>query len=105
MNLPTLNFNQPVVLGRTGLAVGRLGISSGYKAPTPAIEEAFERGCNCFTWGTIIKGYVPQMGRALRNIAGTGVATAWSWPCSPMPITIFHMNYISIHSDINNCAL
>ena len=72
MNLPHLNFNQPVVLGRTGLLVGRLGISSGYKAPTAAIEEAFERGCNYFTWGTIIKGYVPEMGQALRNIAAKG---------------------------------
>ncbi|MHB8054165.1 MAG: aldo/keto reductase [Candidatus Aminicenantales bacterium] len=65
-----MKFNQPAVLGRTGLSVGRLGVASGYKAPTAAIEEAFERGCNYFTWGTVVKGYTPQMRLALRNIAG-----------------------------------
>jgi hypothetical protein len=38
-----MTFNEPVVLGRTGLKVGRLGIASGYKAPAAAIEEAYER--------------------------------------------------------------
>jgi aryl-alcohol dehydrogenase-like predicted oxidoreductase len=66
------SFNEPAVLGRTGLRVGRLGIASGYKAPAAAIEEAFERGANYFTWGTIIKGYVPGMREALRNIAAKG---------------------------------
>lgn len=65
-------FGEPVVLGRTGLKVGRLGIASGYGAPAAAIEEAFERGCNYFTWGTVIKGYKPQMREALRNIAAKG---------------------------------
>jgi predicted aldo/keto reductase-like oxidoreductase len=59
-------------LGRTGLKVGRLGIASGYKAPTAAIEEAFERGCNYFTWGTVIKGYVPGMTEALKTIVAKG---------------------------------
>jgi predicted aldo/keto reductase-like oxidoreductase len=67
-----MNFSEPVVLGRTGLKVGRLGIASGYKAPTAAIEEAFERGCNYFTWGTVIKGYVPGMREALKTIVGKG---------------------------------
>jgi predicted aldo/keto reductase-like oxidoreductase len=67
-----VTFNDPVVLGRTGLKVGRLGIASGYKAPAAAIEEAFERGCNYFTWGTVIKGYVPTMREALRNIVAKG---------------------------------
>lgn len=67
-----MNFHQPVILGRTGLSVGRLGIASGYKAPAAAIEEAFDRGCNYFTWGTIIKGFTPQMRLALRAIAGRG---------------------------------
>jgi aryl-alcohol dehydrogenase-like predicted oxidoreductase len=66
------SFREPVVLGRTGLKVGRLGIASGYGAPAAAIEEAFERGCNYFTWGTVIKGYKPQMREALRNIAAKG---------------------------------
>src|SRR5512137_880380 len=67
-----MSFNEPVVLGRTGLKVGRLGIASGYKAPTAAIEEAFERGCNYFTWGTVVIGYQPGMGGALKAIAAKG---------------------------------
>jgi len=67
-----MTFNEPVVLGRTGLKVGRLGIASGYGAPAAAIEEAFERGSNYFTWGTVILGYKPQMRKALKNIAAKG---------------------------------
>jgi predicted aldo/keto reductase-like oxidoreductase len=67
-----MSFREPVVLGRTGLKVGRLGIASGYKAPTAAIEEAFEKGCNYFTWGTVIKGYVPHMREALKAIVAKG---------------------------------
>jgi predicted aldo/keto reductase-like oxidoreductase len=67
-----MNFGEQVVLGRTGLKVGRLGIASGYKAPTAAIMEAFERGCNYFTWGTVIKGYTPGMCGALRAIVEKG---------------------------------
>jgi aryl-alcohol dehydrogenase-like predicted oxidoreductase len=67
-----MNFNEPAVLGRTGLKVGRLGIASGYGAPAAAIEEAFERGCNYFTWGTVIKGFSPRMLQALKNIVAKG---------------------------------
>ena len=67
-----MNFRDDVVLGRTGLRVGRLGIASGYGAPAEAIEEAFERGCNYFTWGTVIKGYNPKMRQALKNIVAKG---------------------------------
>jgi predicted aldo/keto reductase-like oxidoreductase len=67
-----MNFREPVVLGRTGLKVGRLGVASGYGVPAAAVEEAFERGCNYFTWGTVIKGYSPNMREALRNIVGKG---------------------------------
>ena len=67
-----MTFHEPIILGRTGLRVGRLGIASGYGAPTAAIEEAFERGCNYFTWGTVIKGYKPQMRQALKNIVAKG---------------------------------
>src|SRR5512136_242154 len=67
-----MNFSEPTILGRTGLKVGRLGIASGYEAPAAAIEEAFERGCNYFTWGTVIKGYVPGMREALKAIVGKG---------------------------------
>jgi len=67
-----MNFHEPAILGRTGLKVGRLGIASGYGAPASAIEEAFERGSNYFTWGTVIKGYNPQMREALKNIVAKG---------------------------------
>jgi predicted aldo/keto reductase-like oxidoreductase len=67
-----MSFGEPAVLGRTGLKVGRLGIASGYKAPAPAIEEAFERGCNYFTWGTVVMGYMPGMREALKAIVAKG---------------------------------
>jgi len=51
-----MTFSQQTTLGRTGLKVGRLGISSSFGAPAMALEEAFERGCNYFTWSTFIKG-------------------------------------------------
>jgi hypothetical protein len=35
-------------LGKTGLKVGRLGVSAGYGAPAEAFEDAFEKGCNYF---------------------------------------------------------
>jgi aryl-alcohol dehydrogenase-like predicted oxidoreductase len=40
------------VLGRTGLEVGRLGISSSYGVPGDALEQAFERGVNYIYWGS-----------------------------------------------------
>jgi len=67
-----MDFSEPTTLGRTGLRVGRLGIASGYWAPTAALEEAFERGCNYFTWGTIVKGFSPHLRQALRNIVAKG---------------------------------
>ncbi len=67
-----MSFHEPAVLGRTGLKVGRLGVASGYGTPTAAIEEAFERGCNYFTWGTVIKGYSAYMRQALKNIVAKG---------------------------------
>ncbi len=67
-----MNFREPAVLGWTGLRVGRLGIASGYWAPAAALEEAFERGCNYFTWGTVIKGFSPHMHQALKNIVAKG---------------------------------
>jgi aryl-alcohol dehydrogenase-like predicted oxidoreductase len=67
-----MDFNQPVTLGRTGLKVGRLGVASGYGAPPEAIQLAFERGCNYFTWGTFIKGRSSQMREAIRRIVSNG---------------------------------
>lgn len=57
---------EPVVLGRTGLKVSRLGLGVGYGIPTEAVEEAFERGVNYFYWGALrMRG----MGRAIRHLA------------------------------------
>lgn len=67
-----MDFSQPTVLGRTGLNVGRLGISSSFGAPTNAFLEAFECGCNYFTWGTFIRGRSGPMGEAIRTIVGSG---------------------------------
>jgi aryl-alcohol dehydrogenase-like predicted oxidoreductase len=67
-----MKLNEQVVLGRTGLSVGRLGISSSFGAPCAAFELAFEKGCNYFTWGTFIKGRSPEMKKALLNIIAKG---------------------------------
>ncbi len=67
-----MSFKEPVVLGRTGLKVGRLGVASGYWAPADAIEAAFAAGCNYFTWGTFIRGRSPHMAEAIRRIVANG---------------------------------
>ena len=64
-----MDFNEKVTLGRSGLEVGRLGVASGYGAPTAALEEAFERGCNYFYWGSFRR---PNMREAIKNIAAQG---------------------------------
>ena len=52
-------------LGRTGLQVSRIGLASGYKAPTRAVERAFhEYGVNTFYWET----RKPGMRDALRSL-------------------------------------
>jgi predicted aldo/keto reductase-like oxidoreductase len=66
------DFRKPVILGRTGLEAGRLGISSSYGAPAVAFEEAFEKGCNYFVIGTFIKGRSAEMIKAIRNISAGG---------------------------------
>jgi len=53
------------VLGRTGLPVGRLGMSASYGVPAAAVECAFEQGVNYLYWGTFRRG---GFGQALRNL-------------------------------------
>ena len=60
-----MDFQAKRTLGKTGLEVGRLGISSSWSAPAEAFEEAFEKGCNYFTWGTFIKGRSNEMQKAV----------------------------------------
>jgi predicted aldo/keto reductase-like oxidoreductase len=67
-----MSFRDQTILGRTRLKVGRLGVSSSFGAPAQAFEEAFENGCNYFTWGTFIKGRSSEMKTAIRNIIGNG---------------------------------
>lgn len=63
-----MSFDTPVPLGRTGINVGRLGIASSYRAPSQAYREAFDAGCNYFTWGSFIRGRSKAMGEALRDL-------------------------------------
>ncbi len=67
-----MNFSEKVILGKTGLKVGRFGISSSYGAPSEAFEEAFDHGCNYFTWGTFVKGDSREMKKAIRKIVQKG---------------------------------
>ena len=43
------------VLGRTGLTVGRLGMSASFGMPAAALERAFEEGMNYLYWGSMRK--------------------------------------------------
>ena len=67
-----MDFNDKVTLGRTGLKVGRLGISSSFGAPAGAYEEAFERGCNYFTLGTFLRSGSLKMKEAIGHIIRQG---------------------------------
>ncbi len=64
-----MDFHESKVLGRTGLKVGRLGVASSYGAPAHAFEEAFERGCNYFYWGSLRRSGMLQ---AIKNICRQG---------------------------------
>jgi aryl-alcohol dehydrogenase-like predicted oxidoreductase len=68
-----MDFREKITLGRTGLMVGRLGISSSYGAPAEAYEEAFDKGCNYFTIGSFIRGRSKEMIKAIKNITAKGM--------------------------------
>jgi aryl-alcohol dehydrogenase-like predicted oxidoreductase len=53
-------------LGRTGLEVGRLGISASYGVPGEAVERAFDRGVNYIYWGS---RRTESFGAALRRLS------------------------------------
>jgi aryl-alcohol dehydrogenase-like predicted oxidoreductase len=59
-------FPRRVTLGRSGLAVGKLGVASSYGAPAAAYCEAFDRGVNYFYWGSLRRG---GMREAIQEIA------------------------------------
>jgi predicted aldo/keto reductase-like oxidoreductase len=62
----TETLQGPVVLGRSGLTAGRLGVAASYGVPAASVEKAFERGLNYLYWGSIRRG---EFGKALRNLA------------------------------------
>jgi len=62
-------IKQKIMLGKTALSVGRLGLGASYGVPAKALEEAFEAGCNYFYWGAL---RTPKMATAIRNIVGKG---------------------------------
>ena len=57
---------EPVILGKTGMQVGKLGIAAGYGTPTEAVEEAFDYGINYLYWGALRK---EKMGEGIRRVA------------------------------------
>jgi aryl-alcohol dehydrogenase-like predicted oxidoreductase len=62
-----MTFREPVILGRTGLKVSRLGLASGYGVPAHAVEKAFhEYSINYFYWASPRRS---GMKKALRNLA------------------------------------
>ena len=82
---------QTAILGQTGLRVGRLGVAAGYGAPTEAFEEAFEKGCNYFYWGSMRKSGMRQ---AIANICRKGkrdelVVLVQSYSRSPYLMEVF----------------
>ena len=56
---------ESVVLGKTGIRVGRVGLAAAYGVPARAVEEAVERGVTYLYWGSMRRS---GMGDALRNI-------------------------------------
>ncbi|HVX66056.1 MAG TPA: aldo/keto reductase [Bryobacteraceae bacterium] len=77
------------VLGRTGLSVGRLGVSAGYGVPAAAVERAFEHGVNYLYWGSMRRGgfagalrhLAPQRGRVvlvIQSYSRVAALVGWS---------------------------
>jgi aryl-alcohol dehydrogenase-like predicted oxidoreductase len=61
-----MSWREQVVLGRSGLKVGRLGIGASFGVGAAPIERAFhEYGVNYFYWGSIRRG---GMKTAIRNL-------------------------------------
>jgi predicted aldo/keto reductase-like oxidoreductase len=67
-----MTFHERTTLGATGISVGRLGIATSYRAPAVAYEEAFEAGCNYFTWGRVLRGGPKEFVHAARTLIQAG---------------------------------
>jgi predicted aldo/keto reductase-like oxidoreductase len=57
---------EPVILGRTGLKVGRIGIGSGYGINQRMVEIAVEHGVNYLYWGS---HHSKQMEKGIMSVA------------------------------------
>lgn len=60
------------MLGQTDIEVSRVGISSSYGAEQAVYEEAFDRGCTYFTWGTFIKGRSAPFKKFIKDVTSAG---------------------------------
>ena len=60
------HFNEPVVLGASGLRVSRMGVGADSGISCKALEWAFERGINYFYWGSRRR---KGMAEAIRSLA------------------------------------
>jgi predicted aldo/keto reductase-like oxidoreductase len=60
------------MLGQTDVEVSRIGISSSYGADQAVYEEAFDRGCTYFTWGTFIKGRSASFKKFIQGVTSSG---------------------------------
>jgi len=101
-----MDFNSQRVLGRTGLRVGRLGVGSSYGAPAEAFEEAFERGCNYFYWGSSRR---TGMCQAIKNICRKGkrdelIVVIQSYSRSAFLLEVFYRRALKLlaldHADV-----
>lgn len=59
-------------LGNTDVFVSRIGISSSFGAEEEVYEEALNRGCNYFNWGTFIKGRSTPFRQFVRRATAAG---------------------------------
>ena len=72
-----MSFASPVILGRTGLRVGRIGLGASYGVPALSIERAFhERGVNYFYWGSIRRRGMRDAVRHLAPAHRSGIVVA-----------------------------
>ena len=72
-----MSFASPVMLGRTGLRVGRIGLGASYGVSASAIERAFhERGVNYFYWGSIRRRGMRDAVRHLAPAHRAGIVVA-----------------------------
>src|SRR5262245_5286259 len=63
----TMSFGrEKIILGRSGLKVGRIGLGMSSGLSESDVEEAVERGVNYLYWGSI-RG--ERYGRAIRHVA------------------------------------